>query len=58
MSDAGHEVIVANARQLPLVYAANYKNDVLDGEKLARVARTDVRLSGTCSTAVGSSSKP
>lgn len=44
VADAGHEVIVANARQLPLIYGARHKSDVRDGEKLARVARMDVRL--------------
>jgi transposase len=42
--DAGHEVIVANARQLPLIYGVKHKSDVRDGEKLARVARMDARL--------------
>ena len=44
VSDAGHEVIVANARQLPLIYGAKHKSDARDPEKLARVARLDVRL--------------
>jgi transposase len=44
VADAGHEVIVANARQLPLIYGAKHKSDGRDGEKLARVARLDVRL--------------
>ncbi len=44
VTDAGHEVIVANARQLPLIYGAKHKSDPRDGEKLARVARMDVRL--------------
>jgi transposase len=44
VADAGHEVVVANARQLPLIYGAKHKSDGRDGEKLARVARLDVRL--------------
>jgi transposase len=44
VADAGHEVIVANARQLPLIYGAKHKSDTRDPEKLARVARMDVRL--------------
>lgn len=44
VADTGHEVIVANARQLPLIYGSKHKSDVRDGEKLARLARMDVRL--------------
>jgi transposase len=44
VAGAGHEVIVANARQLPLIYGVNHKSDARDGEKLARVARMDTRL--------------
>jgi transposase len=40
----GHEVIVANARQLPLIYGSRRKNDKLDAEKLARLARMDATL--------------
>lgn len=40
----GHEVVIANARQLPIVYAARRKTDQVDGEKLARLARVDLRL--------------
>jgi len=40
----GHEVIVANARQLPLIYGSRRKNDKLDAEKLARLARLDATL--------------
>lgn len=39
-----HEVIVANARHVRLVYAGRQKNDRLDAEKLARLARFDERL--------------
>jgi transposase len=44
VAGAGHEVVVANARQLPLVYGATHKSDARDPEKLARLARVDVRL--------------
>ena len=44
VAEAGHEVIVANARQLPLIFGAKHKSDARDPEKLARVARLDVRL--------------
>lgn len=40
----GHEVIVANARHVRLVYAGRFKNDRLDAEKLARLARFNARL--------------
>jgi len=40
----GHEVIVANARQIPLIYGSRRKNDKLDAEKLARLARMDATL--------------
>lgn len=41
---AGHEVLVANARKLRLIYAGERKTDRLDAEKLARVARMDPAL--------------
>jgi len=40
----GHEVIVANPRQLPLIYRNNRKNDRLDALNLARLARLDPGL--------------
>ena len=40
----GHEVVVANARKLPLIYANDRKNDRTDAEILARVARLDPKL--------------
>ncbi len=40
----GHEVIVANARQLQWITASDTKNDPRDAHKLARLARADVRL--------------
>jgi transposase len=39
-----HEVLVANARKLGLIYAEGRKNDRLDAENLARLARLDARL--------------
>jgi len=41
---AGHEPVVANARQVRLVYGATRKSDRIDAEKLARLGRYDVRL--------------
>jgi transposase len=41
---AGHEVIVANARQLPLIYKSNTKTDRNDAERLARLGRLDPKL--------------
>lgn len=40
----GHEVIVANARNVRLVYAGDRKSDELDAEALARLARLDPKL--------------
>jgi transposase len=40
----GHEVIVANARQLKWITASDTKNDLVDARKLALLARADVRL--------------
>ena len=40
----GHEVLVANARKLRLIYAEGKKNDKLDAENLARLARLDPKL--------------
>ena len=40
----GHEVLVANARKLRLIHAGGSKNDRLDAENLARLARLDPRL--------------
>ncbi len=40
----GHEVLVANARKLKLIYAGGKKNDRLDAENLARLARPDPGL--------------
>ena len=40
----GHQVLVANARQVRLIYAGNRKNDRVDAEKLARLGRMDPKL--------------
>jgi transposase len=40
----GHQVLVANARKLKLIYAEECKNDRLDAENLARLARLDPKL--------------
>src|SRR5580692_6697937 len=40
----GHEVIVANARELKWITASDTKNDPVDARKLALLARADVRL--------------
>jgi transposase len=40
----GHEVLVANARKLRLIYANKRKTDEVDAENLARLARLDPRL--------------
>ena len=40
----GHEVLVANARKLRLIYANKRKTDEMDAENLARLARLDPKL--------------
>lgn len=44
LEDCGHKVIVANPRQLPLIYRSPKKSDRLDAEQLARLARIDQTL--------------
>jgi transposase len=44
LTTLGHEVIVANARQLPLIFRNNRKNDRLDALSLAKLARLDPEL--------------
>ena len=40
----GHEVLVANARKLRLIYANKRKTDEVDAQNLARLARLDPKL--------------
>jgi transposase len=42
--ECGHEVLVANARKLRLIYSNKSKTDEVDAENLARLARLDPRL--------------
>lgn len=44
LEEMGYEVIVANAREVRLIHQSKRKNDKLDAEKLARLARADVKL--------------
>jgi transposase len=44
LSELGHDVIVANARKLRLIYENRNKDDQIDAEYLARLARVDARL--------------
>ncbi len=44
LKEQGHEVVVANARELRLIYKSKHKNDRADAEKLALLARSDLRL--------------
>jgi transposase len=39
--ECGHQVIVANARELRLIYGGTNKHDRMDAKKLARMARVD-----------------
>jgi transposase len=44
LEKVGHEVIVANARRVKLISESSRKNDRLDAEFLARLARADRKL--------------
>ena len=44
LEELGHEVIVANARQVQLITRSSRKNDRRDAEFLARLARADRKL--------------
>jgi len=44
LKELGHEVIVANARQVKLISASSRKDDRLDAQTLARLARVDPQL--------------
>ena len=44
LEECGHEVLVANARKLRLIYANKQKADEIDAENLARLARVDPKL--------------
>jgi transposase len=42
--ECGHEVLVANARKIRLIYSNKRKTDEIDAENLARLARLDPKL--------------
>lgn len=44
LTHLGHEVFVANARRVKLVWAADNKSDPVDAESLARLGRLDPQL--------------
>jgi len=44
LTELGHEVIVANPRQVALIGASSRKNDRMDAQALARLARVDPQL--------------
>lgn len=44
LNSLGHEVIVANARQVKLISSSSRKNDRMDAQTLARLARVDPEL--------------
>jgi len=44
LESLGHQVIVANARKVRLIYKSDRKNDKLDARMLARLGRLDVNL--------------
>jgi transposase len=44
LEECGHQVLVANARKLRLIYTNNRKTDEVDAQNLARLARVDPKL--------------
>src|ERR671912_1224243 len=44
LEECGHEILVANARKLRLIYANKQKTDEIDAENLAPLARGDPKL--------------
>ncbi len=44
LEECGHEVLVANARKVRLIYSNKRKTDEIDAENLARLARLDPKL--------------
>lgn len=44
VAECGHEAVVANPRQIPLIFRSDSKSDDLDPERLARLARVDRAL--------------
>ena len=44
LKELGHEVLVANPRKLRMIYESRHKQDKVDAEMLARVARMDRKL--------------
>jgi transposase len=44
LEECGHDVLVANARKMRLIYANKRKTDEIDAENLARLARVDPKL--------------
>jgi len=53
----GHEVIVANPRELKWITSSDTKNDPVDARKLALLARADVRLLAPSNIAVPNSKR-
>jgi transposase len=48
LEECGHEVLVANARKLRLIYANKRKTDEIDAENLARLARLNPTIRSCC----------
>ena len=44
LATAGHDVLVANARKLRVIYTNDRKSDQVDAQSLARIARLDPQL--------------
>src|SRR5437667_4642736 len=48
LQELGHEVIVANVRELRAISHSDRKSDQVDAEKLARYARLDPKIPSDC----------
>jgi len=48
LTKLGHEVIVANARQVKLISVSSRKDDKLDARMLARLARVNPKWTRNC----------
>ena len=58
LSELGHEVIVADARKLWMIFQSDSKNDRLDAEQLARVARLEPKLTRSSTGRSSTASAP
>ncbi len=53
LEECGHEILVANARKVRLIYGEGRKNDKIDAEKLARLGPGSIRSCSRRSSTAG-----